>query len=52
MAWCGVFRDLALSSSAKNSIRESHQYEAGTDVVNAKSGKGSATLSMAYAGPA
>ncbi|CAK9011406.1 unnamed protein product [Durusdinium trenchii] len=25
---------------------------AGTDVVNAKSGKGSATLSMAYAGPA
>ena len=24
--------------------------EAGTDVVNAKSGKGSATLSMAYAG--
>ena len=29
---------------------QSHQTEAGTDVVNAKSGKGSATLSMAYAG--
>merc|ERR1712045_146781 len=29
---------------------DSHVQDAGTDVVNAKNGKGSATLSMAYAG--
>merc|ERR1712186_155249 len=29
---------------------DEHVQNAGTDVVNAKSGKGSATLSMAYAG--
>eukprot|EP00434_Breviolum_minutum_P026599 symbB.v1.2.023511.t3/scaffold2153.1/size87802/2 len=29
---------------------DKHVQDAGTDVVNAKSGKGSATLSMAYAG--
>merc|ERR1712050_786270 len=29
---------------------DKHVQEAGTDVVNAKGGKGSATLSMAYAG--
>lgn len=29
---------------------DKHVQDAGTDVVNAKNGKGSATLSMAYAG--
>merc|ERR1719220_1404007 len=34
----------------KNPALDEHVQNAGTDVVNAKGGKGSATLSMAYAG--
>ena len=38
------------SSSAESTCCDILHEDAGTDVVNAKNGKGSATLSMAYAG--
>merc|ERR1712066_867871 len=37
-------------SAEQISALDKHVQDAGTDVVNAKGGKGSATLSMAYAG--
>merc|ERR1712242_624391 len=37
-------------SEEKVAAMDKHVQDAGTDVVNAKGGKGSATLSMAYAG--
>merc|ERR550532_2546675 len=37
-------------SAEKLKLLDKHVQDAGTDVVNAKGGKGSATLSMAYAG--
>merc|ERR1712039_115493 len=42
----------AMSSMAADKVvaMDKHTQDAGTDVVNAKGGKGSATLSMAYAG--
>merc|ERR1712066_690865 len=41
---------MAGMSAEKISAMDKHVQDAGTDVVNAKGGKGSATLSMAYAG--
>merc|ERR1712139_328878 len=45
-------QDKAAASIDKDKIPDldKHVQDAGTDVVNAKNGKGSATLSMAYAG--
>merc|ERR1712241_653030 len=41
---------MAGMSAEKVTAMDKHVQDAGTDVVNAKGGKGSATLSMAYAG--
>merc|ERR1711920_318898 len=41
---------MAGMSAEKISAMDKHVQDAGTDVVNAKGGKGSVTLSMAYAG--